>query len=279
MNKFDLDAINIEDFDADNETEKTDYINNEYKSDDEDYSLDIKTVSNDKGDFAPITEDEYKILKAQHKLSKLSFDKVFLMPEEKSKEVRDENISAKNIVPNKTQEKSEKARTLIVDTEEWIVDCITEGVSTLEKISPNKERVRVYNKKVEMPKITYRKPTENKSPIAKLLLFFAACCGAGGFLGYMANSYYVYKERVVTSTLSCAFSWLMEEKMPYTLNPFYFNVFGTAFLCGFGILAVIGLFIWLDGDAKKQSRVGNEHGKARLSKPSDFKVYRNRFME
>lgn len=278
MNEFDLDA-NIDDFDADDDNvEQLDNMNSEYNPEDEDYTRFIKTVSVNAGSLTTASEKEIEILNTLAKLNENTFDGVFLAPtDDENKDIHDEDITVKT--ETKEQEKNEKTRKIFIKTKEWVVDCVNEGVNSLKRISQNKERIRVYDKKVEMPKIAFKKATEQTNPLPKVFLFLAACCVAGGFLGYMANSYYVYKQGNVTSTLSCAFSWMMQDNMPYTIIPFHSDVFWTAFLCGFGILCIIALFIWLDSETKKNSRIGHEHGKARLGKPSDFKNYKKKFME
>lgn len=180
---------------------------------------------------------------------------------------------------NPNQEKREKVKTIYIAVKEFIVRVVKEGVSDLEKTSSDKGTVREYKKTAEMPKIAYAKPVKKRSFLSKLVLFLFACTGVGLFIGGQANSYYVFKGGKVESAMSCAWSWLMEENLPFALSPLYPNVFGAGFLMGFGLLGIIGLFIWLDSDAKKQSRVGHEHGSAHLGNGRDFKIYKNKFME
>lgn len=176
-------------------------------------------------------------------------------------------------------EKQEKVKTIYVAVKEFIVKVIREGVSDLEKTSSDKGTVREYKKTAEMPKISYAKPIKKRSFLSKLVLFLFACAGVGVFIGGQANSYYIFKGGKVESAMACAWSWLMEENLPFALSPLYPDVFGAGFLMGFGLLGIIGLFIWLDSDAKKQSRVGHEHGNAHLGNGRDFKIYKNKFME
>lgn len=180
---------------------------------------------------------------------------------------------------NSNQEKREKVKTIYIAVKEFIVRVVKEGVSDLEKTSSDKGTVREYKKTAEMPKIAYAKPVKKRSFLSKLVLFLLACTGVGLFIGGQANSYYIFKGGKVESAMSCAWSWLMEENLPFALSPLYPNIFGAGFLMGFGLLGIIGLFIWLDSDAKKQSRVGHEHGSAHLGNGRDFKIYKNKFME
>lgn len=177
------------------------------------------------------------------------------------------------------QEEDTKVRKLFVKTMEWVVETIRDGVSEIEKTSSDKKIVREYKKEAVMPKIVHAKPMESKGGFKKILLFLLACAAVGVFMGIKANSYYIYSGGKVTSAMSCAFSWLTVESLPYAVSPLYTDIFFVGFLLGFGILGVIGLFIWLDSDAKKNSRVGHEHGKARLGTSKDFKTFKNKFME
>lgn len=178
-----------------------------------------------------------------------------------------------------SKESEENVRKLYVGVKEWVVDCVKEGVQGLYNLSPEKERVRKYNKQVSMPKIVHPKPYEPKSFATKLVFFTLACLAVGVFLGIKANSYYTARANPQLTPVKCALLWLTEENLPYTFFPIKSEVFGTAFLIGVGISAFIGLIIWIDSNVRKQSRVGHEHGQARLATRKDFKVYKQRFME
>lgn len=216
-------------------------------------------------------------------LNRLSgFDDAFPAPETDNV-VHEDNVkfsaAMDEKIQNQEKERQEKVKTIYIAVKEFIVKVIREGVSDLEKTSSDKGTVREYTKTAEMPKISYAKPVKKRSFLSKLVLFLFACVGVGAFVGGQANSYYIFKGGKVESAMSCAWSWLMEENLPFALSPLYPNVFGAGFLMGFGLLGVIGLFIWLDNDAKKQSRVGHEHGSAHLGNGRDFKIYKNKFME
>lgn len=142
------------------------------------------------------------------------------------------------------------------------------------------EPKRSYKGKIPKSDVKFAKPVESeKSIVPKLIMFVALCIGAGVFLGVKANSYYVYKDGNVESALSCAISWIMEESLPTAITPFHSDVFFTGFGVAAAILGVIGLFIYLDSEQKKQSRVGHEHGNARLGKKNDFKQFKRKFMD
>ena len=164
----------------------------------------------------------------------------------------------------------------LIDGVRIVVQAVAEEVK--DSAEP-KERIRTYEKKASMEKIVFRKPKQEGSFLPKLIIFLCVCAGVGVFLGLQANSYYIFKKGKVTSSFSCVFGWLLEENMPFSMQTLDSGVFGTGFLCGFLALSVIGLLVYLDKDAKKQSRVGHEHGKARLATPKDFKNFKNKFME
>lgn len=145
-----------------------------------------------------------------------------------------------------------------------------------------RKKQREYTNNADMEKVVFRKPKTEGSFLPKLIIFLCACAAVGIVLGLQSNSYYNYATLIgkkVDSTMSCLWLWLLEENMPFNPTPFNSSVFGTGFAVGFFALAVIGLLIWLDNDAKKQSRVGHEHGNARLGSLKDFRNFKNRFME
>lgn len=175
---------------------------------------------------------------------------------------------------------AEKAREIIVDSFSWIVEKTIEGVDVIERTSDKKENVRTYNKVAEMPKITYAKAASEKSFVGTLIKFLIVCTVVGGIFAVYSNSYMAVHAKDEPTAMSCAFSWIMEfDSLSINLSTIYPEAFGMGFLMGFGILGIIGLFIWLDNDQKKQSRVGHEHGAARLGTDRDYKTFKNKFME
>lgn len=232
----------------------------------------------------------------QAEKAQTDFDKAF-SPDSGVNVVKQENVVCQTNEEKQNQNKRKsKARELIIGIKKWVVEVMSIGENASSSVSADDEdqpetegegqialaetkKVRSYNKTAEMPKITYSAPIKGKSFAFKLTVFLIACAAVGVFMGVQANSYFFYKGGKVESTLACAWSWLMEENMPITFSPINGSVFGLAFLVGFGILGIIGLFIWLDGDAKKQSRVGHEHGNARLGTKRDFKIFKRKFMD
>lgn len=150
---------------------------------------------------------------------------------------------------------------------------------TEEEVEENKNRIRIYNKEVSNIKVKYGKAYTEKSFTSTLIKMAIACSCCGFVMGLMANSYRVANPKKNLSISSCAFGWLLQEEMDYTLTPFYSDIFWGCFFIGFGILAVICLFVYLESENKKNSRVGHEHGNARLGNSKDFKTYKRKFME
>lgn len=179
---------------------------------------------------------------------------------------------------SQTPEKQIEAMEKVIDGVKVLVkDTAEEAVAENQK--PRKA-VRKYTNEAKMEKVTFAKPREtNGSPAKKLCMFLIVCVIVGIFFAVQANSYYNFKEGKVENEMSCAFSWLMEENLPVSLDPLNWSVIGCGFGMGFGILAVIGLFIYVDSDQKKQSRIGHEHGSARLGNGSDFKQFQRKFMD
>lgn len=178
-------------------------------------------------------------------------------------------------------EKAKSAHKKVIDGVELAVSNAATDKKQEEQEQVRKKQ-REYTNNADMEKIVFRKPKTESSFLPKLIIFLCACAAVGTALGLQSNSYYNYETSIgkkIDSTMSCLWLWLLEENMPFNPMPFNSSVFGTGFAVGFFALAVIGLFIWLDNDAKKQSRVGHEHGNARLGSPKDFKNFKNRFME
>jgi len=171
-----------------------------------------------------------------------------------------------------------KARQRIIDdTKLILVECIKEASRQYgHKEMP---RVRKYRNTAKMEKIIYAKPVDvNGGGAKKFVLFLLCCIGASVFFGLKANSYYIYMNGKTTA-MSCSFGWLTVEGVPMIFNPLYMDIFWITFGIWFGIILLIGLFIWLDSEQKKQSRVGHEHGKARLGTNRDFKTHKIKFMD
>lgn len=179
------------------------------------------------------------------------------------------------------------SETVSEETAEIVTKCI-DGYEALYVALKDQNRkivvgnpVREYKGKVPTMDIKFDKPVDaNKSFMPTLIFFLSAVLFAGGFFGVQANSYYIYEGMKKGATpMECAFGWITVDNLPVNLSPFNTDVFFTAFGVAAGILAVIGIFIYLDNDTKKQSRVGHEHGNARLGTASDFKKFRMKFMD
>lgn len=228
-----------------------------------------------------MTAVEAKVLERQEMLENLP-DTIASKNTENT--VKDSDITYSSPETEKQEEEAqkqaEKARELVVDSFSWIVEKTMEGVDVIERTSDKKANVRTYNKVAEMPKITYAKAAKEKTLLGTVVKLLIACSACGGFFGVYANSYMAAHVKEKPTPMTCAFSWIMEfDTLPINVSQIYPDALGMGFLMGFGILGIIGLFILLDNDAKKQSRVGHEHGAARLATNSDYKTFKNKFME
>ncbi len=130
-------------------------------------------------------------------------------------------------------------------------------------------------------KPTFAKPAEardGKLTLKKVIVFFIVCLAIGVFITLQASSYYNFKDGKVSNAFECLYAWLSANP-PF--NPFPLNqaVAMISMLVGTGVPLIIGIFTHLNNDEKNQSRVGHEHGNARLATPDDYKLYSNRFME
>lgn len=286
FDEFGLDDMEIEEFGIEekpNNKSPSSAFENSFDEEEENYdNLYSSETTFANASLSVMTEEETKQLCTYEQLE--NFNNVFPADEsEDKKTVTEENVqyvTEQSIKKAAEKEEAEnKFRKIFINAKEWIVETIRDGVSDIENTSSDKEKVREYKKEAVMPKIVHAKPLESKGGMKKILLFLAACACVGIFVGVKANSFYIFRKGNVKNAMSCAFSWLMEEGMPYRISPFHSDVFFTGFLIGFGLLGIIGLFIWLDSDAKKNSRVGHEHGKARLGTSKDFKNFKNKFME
>ena len=143
-------------------------------------------------------------------------------------------------------------------------------------------KVRTYKGLVKRPKTKYATPKNaNGNPVKKIVMFLLVCVAVGIGAGVLGNSYAVSVGDDSISSMSALWNGLMglESGMQIVTSPIYGSIFGMDFLIGFGILALIGVFIYLDKEQKKLSRVGHEHGNARLGKNSDFKSFKKKFMD
>lgn len=228
-----------------------------------------------------MTSVEAKALEQQETLHTLPDT---IVSENTENAVKDSDItySSSETEEKKTeaQEQVNKAQELVVDSFSWIVEKTMEGIDVIERTSDKKQKVRTYKNVAVMPKITYAKAASGKSFLKTLIIFLIVCSVVGGIFSVYANSYMAVHYKENPTPMACAFSWIMEfDTLPINLSQTYPDVMGMGFLMGFGILGIIGLFVWLDSDAKKQSRVGHEHGAARLANDRDYKTFKNKFME
>lgn len=233
-------------------------------------------------DFSPITAED---IESAQEDGFDSFNEIdFEDDSDMINVVREEDVRCRlnTSESNDAPEKKAKVKKIIIGIKEWVVELIHEGANIAdiaERTGSDKKAAREYTKVAEMPKITFAPPAKKMSFGKKLVIFLIACVAVGIFFGVEANSYFWYKNGIVESSFACAWSWIMIENLPTVMSPIQSDAFMAGFFLGFGILGIIGLFIWLDSDAKKHSRVGHEHGNARLGTKRDFTIYKRKFMD
>lgn len=161
------------------------------------------------------------------------------------------------------------------------VKIIMEASKSLKQTSADKPAVRKYNKKKpKRRKARFTKEKKEGSALGTFLKVVVIALIIGTFLGTKGLAYYnTYGTKKTTPAQAC-FGWFTKDA-PVTLEsvmPFNAEVFLTGLGIGAGAFLVIALFVYMDKDQKKESRIGHEHGKARLATPTDYKQYTNNFM-
>lgn len=161
------------------------------------------------------------------------------------------------------------------------VKIIMEASKSLKQTSADKPAVRKYNKKKpKRRKAKFTKEKKEGSALGTFLKVVVIALIIGTFLGTKGLAYYnTYGTEKTTPAQAC-FGWLTKD-VPVTFEtvmPFNADVFLTGLGMGAGAFLVIALFVYMNNDQKKESRIGHEHGKARLATPTDYKQYTNNFM-
>ncbi len=161
------------------------------------------------------------------------------------------------------------------------VKIIMEASKSLKQTSADKPAVRKYNKKKpKRRKARFTKEKKEGGALGTFLKVVVIALIIGTFLGTKGLAYYnTYGTKNTTPAQAC-FGWFTKDA-PVTLEtimPFNSEVFLTGLGIGAGAFLVIALFVYLDKDQKKESRIGHEHGKARLATSTDYRQYTNNFM-
>jgi len=175
----------------------------------------------------------------------------------------------------------EKAHTMTIEGIKFAKEVIDEAIQTEKNTGLEAEKLREYTNEAEYFKGSFAKPKENEEDKTKKFIIMAAMSFAIGiFGGIQSNRYYTTKEGKVENIFNCTWSWLFSiDDMPLKILPFHSGAFFTGFFVWFIILAIICLFIWINNDVMKNSRVGHEHGNAKLMDKNSFQKFKNRFME
>lgn len=267
-------------FDSDDELDRDD--------DDEEIFFSETIVTKEENKITPDALDELEKIFKETGLD--DFDDVFPIDpldrkviEERAVTDIEENQEI-SFIREKTAEEIKKERQaarLIIEGNEIVKQVVHTGVIAVEtSVDSSTPHIREYTNKAKFYKPRYAKPkSRGQAFMQKLILAVAAAVGVGIWLGVEANSYYIFQNGKVNNALNCAFGWLMVENMPIRIDPFYSDVFFTAFMVGAGAIGLVLLFIYLDKEQKKNSRIGHEHGNAHIATDSDFKKYKNKFME
>ena len=195
------------------------------------------------------------------------------VPYEEEEVLDDENVEY--YVANKKDYEQEKM--FIIDG----VKIIMEASKSLKQTSADKPAVRHYNKKKpKRRKAKFTKEKKEGNAFGTFIKVVVIALIIGTFLGTKGLAYYnTYGTKKTTPAQAC-FGWFSKD-VPVTLQtvmPFNAEVFLTGLGIGAGAFLMIAVFVYLDKDQKKESRIGHEHGKARLATMTDYKQYTRNFM-
>lgn len=224
----------------------------------------IETIIINGDELQPFNIDKEKI-KLYSELKNQPLETVFKAKDENCPTIKDSDIVCET-PPNEPMQKTCNILKKLTD----------DAVSLRKAISVDAPTVREYgDKKAVIPKPNYAKAKKKTNSKVMFFVILGLCVAI--FMGVQANSYYWFSGGKA-SGVACAFAWIMQENMP-TASQINWGAFFSGFGIWSGIMGVVGLFIYLDNDAKKNSRVGHEHGASHLGTKSDFKGFQNRFME
>lgn len=175
----------------------------------------------------------------------------------------------------------ERSNKMVIESFEITKEFVDEGLKKLEETGLGAERVRTYKNKAVYKKSKFAKAQEStENPMKKIIIMVVFALAGGIIGGLQANSYYIMQKGKVSGVLNCAFSWLLSvDDVSIKIAPFYVDIFFGAFFIWFGLLAVVLLFSYFNSKTLKSSRVGHEHGNAKLMDNKSFNKYKNRFME
>lgn len=135
-----------------------------------------------------------------------------------------------------------------------------------EKQSRNIKKVKANSKK----KTTYKARKKDKYIIGCILFI-----GFALLMGLRAGT--VSNEDNNSSPFMCLLKIFTKDD--FTIGNPDLKVASTVFFIMLCIEALVILFVYLDKAQKKASRIGHEHGMARIGNKTDLKNFRNQFME
>ncbi len=230
------------------------------------------------------------VLKYQKEKQQAEFDDVFrdkALPDD-AKTADESSITVTSDISEKEQrdldEFHDNLKKITVDTYEWIVGLENEATELINKVCDQKTPRRTYkdpytNKDGSIyPKANFSKPRTEQSASHTIKLLAMAGGVLGLFFGVQGNNYYEYSDGKVTSNVSCILNSLLIEDMPMA-SSVNMGVFITGIVMGLLIVAAIYGIYLLESSTNKASRIGHEHGSAHLAKSTDYKTFKNKFME
>ncbi len=166
----------------------------------------------------------------------------------------------------------------VIDKTEYVLRRKAEEAE--EALDPKPERVRKYANNASLEKVVYKKPKkEGNGFFARAAMALAATAAFSVYFGLRANAYYLSMDGRVKSGAACLFQSLLNDRLLWFDFPINASVFLSAAAFAAAALTAVFLVIWLEYDMHKQSRIGHEHGGARMGTARDFAKYRRDFME
>ena len=227
---------------------------------------------------------DFEEIEYQQKLQnqQAEFEELFSDPQNQVKKITSDEITVSSDAAKEAEEVNKEfysnVNKVIIDSHEWIKDLQDEATELINRISDDKTPRREYKNEAVYPKANFSKPRTEQTPKKTVQILLIAGSILGLFLGTQGNNYYEYMNGKVDSAFSCVFNSLLVENIPMA-SSFQSNIFFTGLFMGFVIVAAVYGIIYLESSTNKASRVGHEHGSAHLAKSSDYKTFKNKFMD
>lgn len=199
--------------------------------------------------------------------------------EQKYDEIREleekiKNLNDKIVVEEENDPNGEEIQKLFKEKEEL----------ENKTVSLNNEIKSIAVKKMNLPKSSFAKPKEEKGFGHKVRITAVVCAIISLFFAVQSISYTnfcVAEKKETPSAMGAAFGWLTEADVPFDLSITDKSLSNglTTFFIILVVSAIIAAIALASADTKKKSRVGHEHGNARLGTNKDFQKFKNTFMD